>query len=1117
MPTRKISTKLLLEGEKEYRSAIRGVNGDLRELESYLRLVEAQYSGQKNTLSALESKQKALTDVIARQNEKLKVEKDNLQKCKDLQQKYADAAEKAKAAMKALADSADDAGKETEEYKKEMESLSKEVDKYEDAAAKAGEAAQKHATNVNKAEAKLVSFNSELSKNERYLDEARNSADQCARSIDEYGKETQEAGKQTSAWQDTLKGILASDIVKNGIRTIAEAVKDCISSFIEFESAMAGVRKTTEMSDYEFAQMSKSVQEMAGKIPLTTTEIAALAEAGGQLGVAKENLMDFVEVMAMIGSSTNLSAEEAATAIAQIANIMGTSADEYVRFGSALVDLGNNFATTEKDILELAQRLAGAGSLVGMSEADILALATAMGSVGINAEAGGTAISRLITEIEKAASSKSKEGVEVFAELAGMDSEQFVKAWDVDAYGVLTKIIQGLSEVGENGGSVLQTLADDMGITSARLLDILSRLAGADGLLERSGAVAKNAWAQGNALANEAMQRYETMESKIQLLKNNTNVLLTNLGGSLAPLLQTLVDGANNAITWANEMLTGSQTLQDTIDSIDTTYEGKAENIEGTATSAERLVGILADLEGNTSLTADQQAVWNEVIGRLLETMPSLNELINQQTGEITGGTEALMAHISQWEELALEEAKQEALADKKAAYTAALKEQLKAQVDLTVAMREYEELSERVKSVYDKYGVNNVSVGQVGPIMQKIIAMGELTGVEINRYNELRSSISVMENNLADLSAQTAVAHAEYESWDAELSQSVETYGALTDGVNALGESMQAVTYGTQEMTEYEKEQRETFQAMLDDTNALIEMYKEVSEESRKQVDSVIDGFQVMNVEAEQSMADTLAALDSEILYMNNYAELLKKAAELGVDDGLIAALSDGSEKSYAILQGIVADGEAHIGELNAKFAQVDEGKEAMVQAMTDAKTGVGEELAEITVAYNDMVANFDQYAAAHENARQTMQGTIDALEEALVEIESRMGQIAQVMAGNQLNNIKADKLLGKYTNPYTVKASSHAAGLDYVPADDYPARLHKGEMVLTALEAKAYRAEQFVTWGLASKLERANVTNNDSRFVINITVNGGNNASGRRIAEELRRELRYRGVFGG
>ena len=120
----------------------------------------------------------------------------------------------------------------------------------------------------------------------------------------------------------------------------------------------------------------------------SATDIAAVAEAAGQLGVKTDNVLDFTETMVRLGDSTNLSADEAATAIAQLYNVMGSDINTVDQFGAALVALGNNAATTEADILNMSTRIASSGSQVGLTEQQVLALATTLSSVGLEAEGG---------------------------------------------------------------------------------------------------------------------------------------------------------------------------------------------------------------------------------------------------------------------------------------------------------------------------------------------------------------------------------------------------------------------------------------------------------------------------------------------------------------------------------------------------------------------------------------------------------------------------------------------------------------------------------------------------------------------------------------------------------
>ena len=134
------------------------------------------------------------------------------------------------------------------------------------------------------------------------------------------------------------------------------------------------------------AELKQGIRDMAKEIPSTTTEISAVAEAAGQLGIETDNVLEFSKTIIDLGNATNLSAEQGATQLARFANIMQMSQKDFSKLGSSIVALGNNFATTESEIVEMAMRLAGAGKQVGFTEGEVMGLATALSSVGVEAE-----------------------------------------------------------------------------------------------------------------------------------------------------------------------------------------------------------------------------------------------------------------------------------------------------------------------------------------------------------------------------------------------------------------------------------------------------------------------------------------------------------------------------------------------------------------------------------------------------------------------------------------------------------------------------------------------------------------------------------------------------------
>lgn len=311
-----------------------------------------------------------------------------------------------------------------------------------------------------------------------------------------------------------------------------------ISEATSFESAFTGVKKTVDATEEEYSQLASWIMDASTKMASSKEEIAATMEIAGQLGIrGTEGLEKFTETMIMLGDTTNLSAEEAASALAKFGNIAGVAAEDTDRIGSVIVDLGNNFATTEADIVAMSTRLASAGTIAGFSATDILALSTAMSSVGINAEAGGTAMSTIMTKIGRAVDEgvdPANEKLQLFAATAGMTSEEFAKAWKSKPTEALQGFVKGLDGVIDAGGNVTGIL-DDLGIKGIRETNTIKSLALASDNLTGAVDLANKAFEENNALQHEAEMRYQTTESMAIQTKEAFKNLQVTIGQELMP------------------------------------------------------------------------------------------------------------------------------------------------------------------------------------------------------------------------------------------------------------------------------------------------------------------------------------------------------------------------------------------------------------------------------------------------------------------------------------------------------------------------------------------------------------------------------------------------------
>lgn len=378
------------------------------------------------------------------------------------------------------------------------------------------------------------------------------------------------AQAQLSTFNDkTMSAGEKFNSVGNGLKTIGSSLTKTVTvpllavgaastkTAIDFESAFAGVKKTVDATDEELAKLEKGIRSMAKEMPQSASAIAEVAEAAGQLGIKTENVLDFTKTMVMLGDSTNMSADEAATSLARLANITGMSQNDFDKLGSTIVALGNNMATTESEITAMGLRLAGAGKQVGMSEAQVMSFASALSSVGIQAEAGGSAFSKVMINMQLATETGGKK-LQQFAKVAGMSSSEFKKAFQEDASGAIIAFIKGLGDAEAQGKSAISIL-DDMGIKEVILRDTLLRAAGASDLFTEAIEIGTNAWDENTALTNEANQRYETLASKMEITKNKLQDVGITIGNALMPHFEKLVTKIGEVADWFGNLDSSTQ------------------------------------------------------------------------------------------------------------------------------------------------------------------------------------------------------------------------------------------------------------------------------------------------------------------------------------------------------------------------------------------------------------------------------------------------------------------------------------------------------------------------------------------------------------------------------
>lgn len=381
---------------------------------------------------------------------------------------------------------------------------------------------------------------------------------------------------------------------------------------IQFDTAMANVRKTTNMSSEEIEKLARSAQNLSTKQPVTAETLLNIEALGAQLGVTNDKLESFATVVSGLDIATNMDFETAGKEMAQFANITQMSQDQFKNYGSTIVDLGNHLATTESDISNMALRLAGAGTAAKFSQADILGMSGAMSSLGIRAEAGGSAMTRIIQDISKNVA-KGSSVVGEYARVAGMSASQFADAWKNRPMEAIEALVEGLKRTSDSGEDMNVTL-EKLGIKNIRNSDTMRRLAGAGDLLRNSVDRANNAWKQNTALQNEVDQRNESLASRLQVLKNKVDSIAISIGRPLA-------NAAISALEACDPLIQGVGDLAEAFSKMDTGQQQFVLAMVGIAAAAGPVLKVLGKLgQGiGTAVTAvgkgaQDFAVWKDAL-----------------------------------------------------------------------------------------------------------------------------------------------------------------------------------------------------------------------------------------------------------------------------------------------------------------------------------------------------------------------------------------------------------------------------------------------------------------------------------------------------------------------
>jgi TP901 family phage tail tape measure protein len=853
------------------------------------------------------------------------------------------------------------------QFKTQQERVRELRKRYEESVKVKGEDAketQNLASQYNNAVSQMNRTEQQLDRVTQAIEEQINPWKNLSRNMDAAGQKMQSIGQGLSDFGKSYSMRVTAPIVASGTAVFKAAM--------DWESAFAGVQKTFSGSTEQLAELEQGIRDMAKEIPASTTEIAAVAEAAGQLGIKAENIEEFTRTMMDLGEATNMTAEVGATEFARFANIVGMSQSDFDRMGSSIVALGNSMATTESEISSMSMRLAAQGSQVGMTEAQILALAGTMSSLGIEAEAGGTAMTTVLKKIDSAVG-EGDVMLKEFAKAAGVSSSEFAKAWESDPIEALDIFIKGLAQSSSEGEN-LTSILGDLGIKGIRESDTILRLAGASDLLSEAVNTSTKAWKDNSALSDEAAQRYATTESQLRIMWNRIKDVAISLGGALAPAVIDAIDAAEPFI---KQIENGAKAFSELDEEQQRTILKMIGMVAAIGPASMALGGITSTVGTLTKGLSGVVGLFGKVGGAGLLGRIGMLSATAGPVGLAVGGVALLGAGI-----YALAEASQQSIEE-----TYNVIQARKDEIDqLDDLIAQYETLQNKNRLSTDeilrymdimdelKEAKSEEAIAALKEEQEKLLEKSTLTNEEMQQFLELNDAIIDKSPSTVEAISEQGNAYAgvldelkELNAYERErLTQ--DTYKAITDEMRNQEKNLEKQKDLQADIKQLESDRNTEQQRLLDYNNQIMQIDLEIAALQQEKIGATSEELDLLYQTEKQLISDKnllesqVDVWETKIGKINK--EITKKQESLDKTNKELELFNDlVDEYAQMVLfeQGITSEKGKHLSALEQEQKKIDANRKKLDE-MKKSGALVGSEYDAQNSRLNEQQAKLDE-----------------------------------------------------------------------------------------------------------------------------------------------------------
>ena len=316
----------------------------------------------------------------------------------------------------------------------------------------------------------------------------------------------------------------------------AVGIKSAVTASKDLESGVSDMAKVVDAPARKIEELRQRFLALTRDIPKTAIELTKIAEAGGQMGIAANDIEQFVVIVSKMASAFKMTAEDAGTATGKIINLYQLTLPGVTKLADAVNVLGNNTNAVERDILNVIIRTGGMARIFGLSADQAAALGTAFLSLGRTPETASMAINAMLSKLQTApaAGNEFREALDGI----GIDAKQLADEIEKNPQAALVKFLETLKALGKQDLS--QTLVKLFGLEYQDDLAIL--VSGLDKYKEAIGFIADETKTAG-AVDREYQRGLQTLNTQLELAKNAFTEFAVALGDTLLPAVKLVVGG----------------------------------------------------------------------------------------------------------------------------------------------------------------------------------------------------------------------------------------------------------------------------------------------------------------------------------------------------------------------------------------------------------------------------------------------------------------------------------------------------------------------------------------------------------------------------------------------